>query len=298
MTARRARMDGGGGKVGRRRANAARRPQALVIGGAGSMGRWFCGFLDSMGYAVRTVDPAGATPPFPRARSIPEGLDGLGPRDVVLVCAPMRAAGRALGEVRRVGTRALVADVCSIKAPVRAELRRMAAAGMTVASLHPMWGPDAVLLSDKNLLVVDCGQPGGVRAAKRLFRRTAVRIHDVPLAAHDELMGWVLGLPHAVNLAFARALRGSGLGPRALAELGGPTFRQQLAVAQQVAGENKALYHGIQALNPRAPGVQRAFERALGDVGRARRSEARFLALMGGCEAYFREAGMRRRRNA
>jgi hypothetical protein len=68
-------------------------------------------------------------------------------------------------------------------------------------------------------------------------------------------------------------------------------------VAHQVAGENKVLYHGIQALNPRTPAVHRALERGLRDVARARASEARFLALMKTCEDYFGQAGLRRRRN-
>ena len=33
--------------------------RALVIGGAGKMGRWFVEFLDSQGYEVEIADPAG-----------------------------------------------------------------------------------------------------------------------------------------------------------------------------------------------------------------------------------------------
>ncbi len=33
--------------------------RALVIGGAGKMGRWFVEFLDSQGYGVEVADPAG-----------------------------------------------------------------------------------------------------------------------------------------------------------------------------------------------------------------------------------------------
>lgn len=39
---------------------------ALVIGGAGKMGRWFCDFLSSQGYAVTVADPALAAEPEDR----------------------------------------------------------------------------------------------------------------------------------------------------------------------------------------------------------------------------------------
>jgi chorismate mutase/prephenate dehydrogenase len=261
--------------------------KALVVGGRGLMGRWFCSFLESMGHEVLTVDPQGPTKSFRRAATIADGVQGLGARDAVLVCTPMQHAAGALAEARASKTKALVADICSIKAPVRAELERMADAGMKVASLHPMWGPDAVLLSNKNLLVLDCGSRAGVREAKALFRGTAVRAQEMPLAQHDTLMGWALGLPHVLNLSFGLALARSGLAPDALEHLGGPTLKSQLAVARGVARENKDLYHAIQALNPETAKVQAALRDALEDFHASLQDPARFKALMAECEAYF-----------
>jgi chorismate mutase / prephenate dehydrogenase len=261
--------------------------KALVVGGHGLMGRWFCSFLESMGHEVLTVDPAGPTKGFRRAPTVAAGLAGLGPRDLCLVATPMEHAAQVLAEVRAARTKALVVDVCSLKAPVRAEVRALAKQGAKVASLHPMWGPDAVLLSDKNLLVLDCGSRAAVREAKALFRGTAVRITELPLEQHDALMGWALGLPHVLNLAFGHALARSGLRPEDLEHLGGPTMRTQLKVARGVARENKALYHAIQALNPHTPTVHGALRDGLEQFHKALGNPARFRALMARCEAYF-----------
>jgi chorismate mutase/prephenate dehydrogenase len=260
------------------------------------MGRWFAAYFAGQGREVRTVDPRGPVADHASAPSIARGLDGLGPRDVVLVATPMERAGEALAEVRKEGTEALVADICSIKDPVEVELRRMARRGMRVASLHPMWGPDARVLSDKNLLVLDCGSAPGLRAAKALFRRTAVHAHTLPLGRHDELMGWALALPHTATLVFSLALARSGLAAEDVAKLGGPTLRTQLGVARQVASESKELYHGIQALNPHTVRVHRELERALRRVGRARSSGLDFALLMAECERYYAGAAPRRRR--
>lgn len=264
--------------------------RTLVVGGRGLMGQWFCSFLDSMGHDVLTVDPRGPTKGHRRAPTIAEGVEGLSGHDVVLVCTPMDHAAAALAEVRATRTPALVADICSIKEPVAAELKRSAKAGLKVASLHPMWGPDTVLLSDKNLIVLDCGSRAAVRDAKALFQGTAVRVHELPLAAHDALMGWSLGLPHLLNLAFARVLAQSGLPPQELERLGGPTMTTQLKVARGVARENKDLYHAIQALNPHAGDVHRLLQAALRDLREATRDPARFKAYMASCEAYFDES--------
>jgi chorismate mutase / prephenate dehydrogenase len=264
--------------------------RALVVGGRGLMGQWFCSYLDSMGHEVVTVDPKGPTKGHRRAPSVSEGLDGLGAHDLVLVCTPMQHTAGALAEARLARTPALVADICSIKEPVLGELRRMSKLGMKVASLHPMWGPDTVLLSDKNLLVLDAGSRAAVRDAKGLFKGTAVKVHELPLARHDALMAWSLGLPHLLNLAFARVLAHSGLPPAELERLGGPTMVTQLKVARGVARENKDLYHSIQALNPHAPEVHKRLQGAMREFREATRSPEDFKALMAACEAYFDEA--------
>jgi prephenate dehydrogenase len=100
-------------------------------------------------------------------------------------------------------------------------------------------------------------------------------------------MAWALALPHALNLAVALALARSGVDPAELERLGGPTLRDQLAVARAVSVENKDLYHGIQALNPHAPRVHAELERALKRVVRARSSRLDFALLMAECERYF-----------
>ena len=66
---------------------------------------------------------------------------------------------------------------------------------------------------------------------------------------HDRLIAYVLGLSHALNIAFFTALADSGeLVPR-LKEMSSTTFDAQLKVADLVAHENPRMYFEIQALN-------------------------------------------------
>jgi chorismate mutase/prephenate dehydrogenase len=73
---------------------------------------------------------------------------------------------------------------------------------------------------------------------------------EMPLEEHDRLIAYVLGLSHALNIAFFTALAESGEAAPRLADLSSTTFDAQLDVAALVARESPQLYFEIQKLNP------------------------------------------------
>ncbi len=76
------------------------------------------------------------------------------------------------------------------------------------------------------------------------------RRFEMALDDHDRLIAYVLGLSHALNIAFFTALAESGESAPRLAKLSSTTFDAQLDVAARVAAENPHLYFEIQSLNP------------------------------------------------
>ena len=72
---------------------------------------------------------------------------------------------------------------------------------------------------------------------------------EMDLESHDRLIAYVLGLSHALNIAFFTALAESGEAAPKLATLSSTTFDAQLGVAGRVAAENPDLYFEIQTLN-------------------------------------------------
>ena len=102
------------------------------------------------------------------------------------------------------------------------------------------------------------------------------------LEEHDRLIGYVLGLSHALNLAFFTALAGSGELVSELRQLSSTTFDAQLGVAMRVAGENPHLYYEIQALNEYGEAPLEALVNAAQQVRDlvANGDEAGFVALM------------------
>lgn len=219
--------------------------KVLVIGGAGKMGGWFVDFFASQGFVTTIADTCveDALGRFSDWREA--GTD----YDVIVVATPLAVSGRILSDLAERKPPGLVFDIGSLKTPLRQGLERLRAAGCQVASLHPMFGPETELLSGRHLIFVDAGSPAATAAAKELFSSTMVEELDMDLDDHDRLIAYVLGLSHALNIAFFTALAESGEAAPKLAKLSSTTFDAQLLVAALVAQDNPYLYYEIQKLN-------------------------------------------------
>jgi len=169
--------------------------------------------------------------------------------ELIVVAAPMPATGDILEAMAKKPPKGIVFDVGSLKTPLRAGLAALMRAGVRVSSVHPMFGPDTDLLSGRHVIHVDVGRPDAVLDAQSLFASTMAEQVVTTLDDHDRLIAYVLGLSHAVNIAFFTALADSGEAAPRLARLSSTTFDAQLGVASLVAGESPALYFEIQALN-------------------------------------------------
>ena len=217
----------------------------LVIGGAGKMGGWFAEFFTSQGYATTIADPGVEDGPGCFADWTDAGVDF----DVIVVAAPLAVSGRILAQLAVLKPPGLVFDIGSLKTPLRDGLAELARVGCRVTSLHPMFGPDTRLLSGRHLIFCDVGSAEATRDAKALFNSTMVEQLDMGLDDHDRLIAYVLGLSHALNIAFFTALAESGEAAPKLARLSSTTFDSQLLVSAAVARDNPHLYFEIQHLN-------------------------------------------------
>ncbi|HEY5807697.1 MAG TPA: prephenate dehydrogenase/arogenate dehydrogenase family protein [Povalibacter sp.] len=219
---------------------------ALVIGGAGKMGRWFAEFLASQGYNVAIADPGGRVDGFTCTddwRGLP--LD----HDLIVVATPLKIANTVLEELATRKPRGVVFDIGSLKSPLRSGIGAMQAAGCRITSVHPMFGPDTELLSGRHVIFIDAGNSDALEEARQLFASTMAERVVMTLDDHDRLIAYVLGLSHALNIAFFTALANSGEAAPRLAQLSSTTYDAQVDVASRVARESPELYFEIQSLN-------------------------------------------------
>ena len=241
--------------------------RALVIGGHGKMGGWFAEFLASQGFRVTIADPVGALPGFDvLADWQRDALDF----DLIVLATPLAATAELLHLLARRRPRGLIFDLGSLKTPLRAGLDALAKAGCRVTSVHPMFGPDTELLSGRHVIFIDLGNEQALAEAQALFAPTMAERVVMDLDEHDRLIAYVLGLSHALNIAFFTALADSGEAAPRLAQLSSTTFDSQLEVASRVAAESPQLYFEIQSSNEYGAeslmALQRAVERLVSTV--------------------------------
>jgi chorismate mutase/prephenate dehydrogenase len=259
---------------------------ALVIGGRGKMGGWFADFLASQGFAVTIADPAGAAPGYDH---LADWQDHPLDTDLIVLATPLGATAEVLLELARRRPPGLIFDLGSLKTPLRSGLEALVQAGARVTSLHPMFGPDTELLSGRHVIFIDLGHAGALAEAQELFAATMAERVVMELDEHDRLIAYVLGLSHALNIAFFTALAQSGEAAPRLARLSSTTFDAQIEVASRVAAESPELYFEIQSLNEHGGESLLALERALAQLLDAvkRRDAQAFAALMNRGRAYF-----------
>jgi chorismate mutase/prephenate dehydrogenase len=251
----------------------------LIIGGAGTMGRWFTSFLNSQDYDVEIADPAGPVDGVSSHESWEE-LDLS--YDVIIVTTPIRQTREVLMKLADRRPDGLVFDIASIKGPISDALKALVDAGVTATSIHPMFGPDKKLLSGQHVAFIDLGVQEAVERAKRLFGGTMARLVDMDLDTHDHVIAYVLGLSHAVNIAFFSALSDCGYDLDELQQMSSTTFADQVEVADQVARENPRLYYEIQAFNDFNEEALEKLESALSSIQRvvSGRKEEDFVSIM------------------
>ena len=240
--------------------------RALVIGGLGRMGAWMSRYLDMVGYSVDVADPAVGDTPFNWVGDWEAEVDDY---DLIVVAAPLRPSNDILLRLATLRPQCLVFDIASLKTPMREGLEALRESGCHVCSVHPMFGPDEIGLSGRHILFVDMGNQEALCEARELFAHTAAECVELSLEEHDEVMAWVLGLSHLVNIAFASTLAHSSEAVPLLRKISSSTFNAQLEVATQVVSENPHLYYEIQQGNDKTADVTDHFRKVLDELASA-----------------------------
>ncbi len=236
----------------------------LIVGGAGQMGTWFADYLDGIGHEVTIHDPAGSPPGFQVAEQLRPAAVAA---DWVLISVPPDTVGTVLRSLEGIETP--IVDVASLKSPFIDELERLGSV-QPIASAHPMWGPGTRVLSDKYVLLCDCGHADGLEAARLLLEPTLATVVEVPLDSHDEAMAFTQLLPQAVSLLCAEVLSRAPFTIEELDERGGGSFSRQMTVTEEIVHRDPQLYRQIQALNQHAPALYDRLEQALEQLRRDR----------------------------
>lgn len=242
--------------------------RVLIIGGAGAMGSWFANFLHLVGHQVAAVDPAWkGHPRAPGRHAELEELTDLDSFDFVIIAVPLASTPSLIERVAARRPRGVIVEIASIKAHLAGALADARKAGVSVSSLHPMFGPGR---SPYEPLTFVLGLHEDEQVERKriegLLQHPYTHVVTMPFSHHDKLMGWLLGLAHLSSMLFGAALAHSGLPPSELEECASTTFRRQADTSLSVLSEDPELYLDIQRLNPHRHEVYEAARAALEEL--------------------------------
>lgn len=251
-----------------------------IVGGYGKMGRWMGDLLRSSGHRVDVIDPSSGN-----------GLTVEDAKwaDTVIVSIPISRTGGMLRKLDSIcGPDTLIFDIASLKSPFIDVLREMGAR-RRVCSVHPMFGPSAESMYDRNVIVCDCGSADAVDDVMGLLGNHGANVRTMPVKDHDMYMSYVLGLSHAVNIAFFTALDRSGVSFQDMESVASTTFEKMMDTNQSVALEDPYLYYEIQHMNSSRETMLKEFDSAVHDVVEAALSDdpSAFKDLMDRGREYF-----------
>lgn len=227
---------------------------AVVVGGAGRMGRWMVDFLRAQEFEVGVLDPKS-----------PGGLDDgaaalLPAADLLVSAAPPRATADLYRSWLAEPPAGVVCDMASIKTPLVGAIRELQERDVSVASFHPLFGPTTRALRGSDVVLCDTCDEAAERFVAELFAATSARLVRIGLDEHDRLMADMLSLAHASTLAFAGARLE---GDRRPADLHSTTDRALEELAATLVRESPEVYFEIQADNPYSSAAVERLERAL-----------------------------------
>ncbi|OGS43754.1 MAG: hypothetical protein A3K76_04935 [Euryarchaeota archaeon RBG_13_57_23] len=258
---------------------------ALIVGGSGRMGAWMCRFLSGRGASVTLWDPRGSLPGYRSVKSVRKVASE---SDLVVIASPLGVAAKELREVLRSSPQGTVFDICSVKDHLAKDIKAAAGRGTRITSVHPMFGPGVASPRGRNVLVCKCGCAGADREIVGLFSSAGAKVTKIGVDGHDELMAYVLGLPHLCTIAFASTAEKSRIPFAELARVQGPSFDRLARSAIELSKESRRVYHDIQLLNPKSKDMISGMEKALAELrfaALARDPEA-FRTIIDRCEEY------------
>ena len=230
----------------------AKKKKVCVIGGKGKMGVWISKLLRGSGHTVDSID-------------IGDDIRSAENYDVIVISVPLSSVGDILQSLDEICKDQLIFDISSLKSPFIGILEKMGSK-KKVCSVHPMFGPSAPSMYDRNVIVCDCGNKTAVKEVKELLGGHGENFKEMRISDHDRYMSYVLGLSHAVNIAFFTVLERSGISFEDFESVASTTFEKNIDTNLSVASEDPLLYYEIQHLNSNSSSVWDEFSDAVEDV--------------------------------
>ncbi|MCP4115190.1 MAG: prephenate dehydrogenase/arogenate dehydrogenase family protein [Desulfobacteraceae bacterium] len=202
-----------------------------IIGGKGSMGRWFRDFFETLGHEVLISD---LNTPLTN-----EDL-ALG-CDVLILSTSKDQAVKIAAEVGPLmGEEQIFMDFCSQKEEIVAAMTEHSKA--EVVGTHPMFGPFTKGIEGQNIILCPGRGKKGFAWATEVFEAAGATVTELGARDHDRHMALVQGLTHLVTITMARTLQKMDLHPKDVFSISTPIFRLNSDIMGRLFAQDPDLY--------------------------------------------------------
>ncbi len=185
-----------------------------VVGGRGTMGRFFVERLTTAGHRVQILEQND----WHRAEAL------LGGADLVLLCVPLQATIAVIQKVAPyLAPTTVLADITSVKAPfLQAMLEHHAG---PVVGLHPMFGFGTASFQSQTMVVCPGRQPEALQWFFDLVEAEAGRIVTCTPEEHDRMMIVVQAIRHFSTFSLGVFLAEEGIDIEDSLDFATPLYR-------------------------------------------------------------------------
>ncbi len=202
-----------------------------IIGGNGSMGKWFHGFFEKAGYPVEISD-----------LNTQLTNEALAKRcSVVILSTPIDVAihlSKSLGPLMKPDQ--LLMDLCSQKEDIVREMTVHSCC--SVLGTHPMFGPYTDTMKGQNIILCPGRGNDFTAWANDLFSNAGAHVTELDPVEHDRHMALVQGLTHLISICMARTLQKMNLHPTDVFSISTPIFRINSDIMGRVFAQDPDLY--------------------------------------------------------
>ena len=211
----------------------------LLVGGNGSMGRYFFRWFEEASYKVRVLD----NDDWPRAEELCKGID------LAMICVPIEVTVDVIQKISKyLPSHCVLTDITSVKVPPL-EAMLQAHKG-PVMGLHPLFGATTSSF-DKQIIVATPGRKD-TECQWLLDQFTdwgAILVH-AGAKEHDDIMGVVQTLRHFATFAFGQFLSKRRINLHRTLEFSSPIYRLELGMVGRLFTQDPSLYAEIILASP------------------------------------------------
>jgi prephenate dehydrogenase len=223
----------------------------VAVIGAGAMGKWLANFAKRNLGEVTVADIKSA-----KAKDVASEVgasakpikEAAARAELLLIAVPISKTPETVKSLAEIVPKdALLADVASVKSDV-VDVMRKIKNNIELVSVHPLFGPGAVSIAGKDIVVVPVKHGKRYLELKKRLVELGARVTEMEAEQHDRLMAIIQCMTHFVLLAYLTAIK-SMKELKLAKEIRTPMFAALTSLAKAVLAGNPELYGELQVHN-------------------------------------------------